>query len=425
MDVSAVDRNAPSDLASASSADARPGVERLSRNARRALWLALTLAVVAGAVWTVRRTAPARAIPDVRYERVKADVGPVVARVTATGSLSALVTVQVGSQVSGRVQEIMVDYNSPVKAGQVIAKLDPLLFQAAVDQSHANYLTAQSNLKTAAAQETNAERQYERSKSLMGRSLVAASDFDTAQSNYEVAKAQVDAATSGVEVARAALHQAEVNLGYATIVSPIDGTVISRNIDVGQTVASAFQAPTLFLIAKDLRKMQVDTSVSEADVGRLEPGKSVTFTVDAYPGEPFAGTVRQIRSSPTTVQNVVTYDAVIDVSNSALKLKPGMTANVAFVVAERSHAIRVANAALRFQPDVALLHRLGVAIPGPTDGVTTKWLWTLRDDRLSPVSVETGISDGTLTEIARGDIHDGDTLVTDMAEVPKKRFGFF
>jgi HlyD family secretion protein len=425
MEASAAHHHAQVDGTSPSGAGARQDVTRFSRGMRRALWSALTLAIVAGAVWEVRRTAPARAIPDVRYERVKADIGPIVATITATGTLSALVTVQVGSQVSGRVQEITVDYNSPVRAGQVIAKLDPLLFQSAVDQSRANYLTAESTLKTATAQEKNAERQYERSKSLLARNLVTASDFDTAQSNYEVAKAQVDAGESGVEVARAALHQAELNLGYTTIVSPIDGTVISRNIDVGQTVQSAFQAPTLFLIAKDLRKMQVDTSVSEADVGRLEPGKSVTFTVDAYPGEPFAGKVRQIRSSPTTVQNVVTYDAVIDVDNKALKLKPGMTANVSFVVAEKSHVIRVANAALRFQPDVALLQQLGVAIPGPTSGVTTKWLWMLRDDHVSPVRVEIGISDGTLTEIARGDIHEGDLLVTDMAAAPRKRFGFF
>jgi HlyD family secretion protein len=433
MDISALDPDALPDVAPSSGARLRPDVARLSRNARRALWLALALAIVAGAVWTVRRTAAARAIPEVRYERVKADVGPIVASVTATGTLSALVTVQVGSQDSGRVQEIMVDYNSPVKAGQVIAKLDPLLFQAAVDQSRANYMNAQSSLKTANAQEVNAEHQYQRSKSLLGRGLVNPSDFDTAESNYEVAKAQVDAAASTVEVARAALHQAEVNLDYATIVSPIDGTVISRNIDVGQTVASAFQAPTLFLIAKDLRKMQVDTSVSEADVGRLEPGKSVTFTVDAYPGEPFAGTVRQIRNAATTVQNVVTYDAVIDVDNRALKLKPGMTANVTFVVGEKSRVIRVANAALRFQPDVALLQQLGVAIPGQpgaaipgrATSMTTRWLWTLRDDRPSPVVVEIGLSDGTLTEITRGDIHEEDTLVTDMAAVPRKRFGLF
>jgi HlyD family secretion protein len=424
MDVSAAHPHALTDATPTPGVGIRPEARRLSRAARRALWWAITLVIVAGAVWAVRRTAPARAIPEVRYERVKADVGPIVATITATGTLSALVTVQVGSQVSGRVQEIMVDYNSPVTAGQVIAKLDPLLYQSAVDQSHANYLTAQSTLKTSIAQEVNAERQFERSKSLLGRNLVTASDFDTAQSNYEVAKAQVDAGESGVEVARAALHQAELNLGYTTIVSPIDGTVISRNIDVGQTVQSAFQAPTLFMIAKDLRKMQVDTSVSEADVGRLEPGKSVTFTVDAYPGEPFAGRVRQIRSSPTTVQNVVTYDAVIDVDNKALKLKPGMTANVAFVVAEKDHVVRVPNAALRFQPDVALLQQLGVAVPGLTGGVTSKWLWTLRDDRLTPVRVEVGISDGTLTE-ARGTIHDGDVLVTDMAAVPRKRFGLF
>lgn len=404
--------------------DVRRGIH-VSRRVRRVLWFAAALAVVAVAAWQIQRSAPARAIPKMQYERVKADVGPIVARVTATGTLSALVTVQVGAQVSGRVQEILVDYNSPVKAGQVIARLDSLLFQAAVDQAHANYLTAQSNLKTAAAQETNAARQFVRSKSLLERSLLAQSDFDTAEANYEVAQAQVAAADSGVGMARAAASQAEVNLGYTTIVSPIDGTVISRNVDVGQTVASAFQAPTLFVIAKDLRKMQVDTSVSEADVGRLRTGKTATFTVDAYPGEPFAGIVRQIRSSPTTVQNVVTYDAVIDVDNTALKLKPGMTANAAFVVDERSRAVRVPNAALRFQPDVALLQRLGVAVPGQALAPGTRWVWTLRDNRPAPVGVETGISDGTLTEVVRGDVHDGDVLLTDMAAVPTRRFGIF
>lgn len=391
---------------------------------RRGLWLVLGLVIVAGAVWAVRRSAPAAA-PEMRYEHVAADHGPIVARVTATGTLSALVTVQVGSQVSGRVQKIMVDYNSPVKAGQVIATLDPQFFQAAVDQAQANYLMAQSNLKTAVAQETNAQRQFQRSKSLLDRSLLDVADFDTAQANEEVAKAQVDGATSGVAVARAALDQAKLNMSYATIVSPIDGTVISRNVDVGQTVASAFQAPTLFLIAKDLRKMEVDTSVSEADVASLKAEMPVTFTVDAYPGEPFAGVVRQIRSSPTTVQNVVTYDAVIDVDNSALKLKPGMTANASFVVAEKRDVVRVPNAALRFQPDVTLLQQLGIAIPGPTGSPKAKWLWTLRDNHVSAVSVVVGISDGTLTEIAGGSIHDGDLLVTDMAVVPKKRFGFF
>jgi HlyD family secretion protein len=252
---------------------------------------------------------------------------------------------------------------------------------------------------------------------------VTASDFDTAQSNYEVAKAQVDAGESGVEVARAALHQAELNLGYATIVSPIDGTVISRNIDVGQTVQSAFQAPTLFLIAKDLRKMQVDTSVSEADVGRLEPGKSVTFTVDAYPGEPFAGRVRQIRSSPTTVQNVVTYDAVIDVENPNLLLRPSMTANTSFVAAQKDDVVRLRNAALRFEPDAQLLTRIGVKPPAQSNSPRDpngKELWVLRDGKPVPIAVSVGVTDGTWSELVQGDVRPGDLLITDMTMDPKR-----
>jgi HlyD family secretion protein len=228
-----------------------------------------------------------------------------------------------------------------------------------------------------------------------------------------------------VALALASWNQAKLNLGYATIISPIDGTVVSRSVDVGQTVASAFQAPVLFTIAKDLRKMQVDTSISEADVGKLSTGMAATFTVDAYPDEPFAGTVRQIRNAATTVQNVVTYDAVIDVNNPALKLKPGMTANASLVYARNEHALRVPNAAVRFQPDLVLLQRLGVPVPGPTGTQTRKWLWTLHEGRPVAVLVETGISDGILTEVVGGDIRDNDVLITDMSEVPKKRFGLF
>jgi HlyD family secretion protein len=387
--------------------------------------VALVIISAVAAFLLVRRSQPATTAPDMQYETVKADRGPVVAKVTASGTLSALVTVQVGSQVSGRVQDIYVDYNSPVTAGEVIARLDPLLFQAAVDQSSANYLTAQSALKTAEAQEANAQRQYERSKSLLERSLVAQSDFDTAKAGYDGAVAQVDGATSGVALALASLNQAKVNLGYATIISPIDGTVVSRSVDVGQTVASAFQAPVLFVIARDLRKMQVDTSISEADVGKLQAGMPSTFTVDAYPDEPFAGTVRQVRNAATTVQNVVTYDAVLDVDNPALKLKPGMTANVSLVYARKDNALRVPNAAIRFQPDVALLHGLGITPPPPNETLTRKCLWTLHEGRPVAVQVDAGISDGTLTEVAGGDLHDGDTLITDMSEVPKKRFGLF
>ncbi|HUK33264.1 MAG TPA: efflux RND transporter periplasmic adaptor subunit, partial [Vicinamibacterales bacterium] len=355
-----------------------------------------------------------------------ADRGPVVYTVTASGTLSALVTVQVGAQVSGRVQEILVDYNSPVKADQVIAKLDPLLLQAAVDQAHANFLTAQSTLKTNTAQARNATLQLERSKRLLAQQLMAQSDFDTTQANADVANAQVDAAKSSLEVATATLHQAEVNLGYATITSPIDGTVISRNVDVGQTVAAAFQAPVLFLIAKDLRQMQVDTSVAEADVGRLTTGMSATFTVDAYPGEPFVGRVRQIRSSPTTVQNVVTYDAVIDVNNSALKLKPGMTANTSFVVARRDNVLRVPNAAIRFQPDQKLFQQLGITLRPPvTETPSMKDVWVLRNDRPVLEHLTVGISDGTETEVVGGDVQAGDRLVVDMSAPPARRFGLF
>lgn len=382
---------------------------------------AAVLLLVGGIFWATR-TSSTHDAPQMQYEQVKADRGAVVAKVSATGTLSALVTVQVGAQVSGRVQEILVDYNSSVKAGQVIARLDPTLFQAAVDQSQANLATAQSAVKTAEAQVKNNDLQYQRSKTLLERALIAPSDFDTAQANDEVAKAQFDSAKSSLAVAQAALHQAQVNLGYATITSPIDGVVISRSVDVGQTVAAAFQAPTLFLIAKDLRQMQVDTSVSEADVGRLTSGMPASFTVDAYPGEPFSGTVRQIRSSPTTVQNVVTYDAVIDVQNEALKLKPGMTANCTFVVAHKDNVVRAPNAALRFQPDATLLQQLGVALPKVPDRPSVRLLWKLQNDRPVPEVVDVGITDGTLTEIEHGDVRDGDELITDMAAAPRRRF---
>lgn len=395
---------------------------------RRSWWRILSWAIVAvvGLLlvgWVRARTR--ESAPQVHYETTKADRGRVVAKVTATGTLSALVTVQVGSQVSGRVQRILVDFNSPVKEGQIIAALDPMLFRAAAEQSHANDLAAESNLKKAEAQAADAERQYVRATSLSERGLIAPSDFDTSRANRDVAQAQVDAARSGLAQAQAASNQAEVNLGYTTITSPIDGVVVARNVDVGQTVASAFQAPVLFVIAKDLRKMQVDTNVGEADVGKLRTGMITTFTVDAYPGERFTGTVRQIRNSPLTIQNVVTYDAVIDVENPDLRLKPGMTANVAFVVADKDRVLRVPNAAIRFQPDPAVLERVHVTAPAAMAAMGQKRLWILRDGRPTPISISTGVSDGSVTEVVQGDVDAGDLLITDMAVAPGKRFGLF
>jgi len=390
----------------------------------RIIWGLLLVALVAGGAIGYRALTSGKKT-EVRYETVKADRGRIVAKVTATGTLSALVTVQVGAQVSGRLQEIHVDFNSPVKKGEVIAKLDPQLYQAASEQARANFSVAQSNLKKAKAQEADAERQLTRAKGLFDRQLSAQADLDTAQATFEMAQAGAEAAASSVEQARASMNQAQVNLGYTTIVSPIDGMVVSRNVDVGQTVAASLQAPTLFVIAEDLAKMQVDTSVSEADVGKLKPGMSASFIVDAYPGERFQGTVRQIRNSPQTVQNIVTYDAVIDVKNPELKLKPGMTANVTFVFAEKDDVIRLPNAALRYRPPADAIEKPargagasagGAGGPGPKGqrpdpGKRTVWL--LKDGVPSPVVVATGVSDGSLTELVEGEVHEGDALITD------------
>lgn len=380
----------------------------------------------------------ARQSAEVHFDTATVDRGKIVSKVTATGTLSALVTVQVGSQVSGRLQQIFVDYNSPVKKGEVVAKIDPQLFEAAYAQAKANFVAAQGNLEKAKFQAIDAERQYQRSKSLAERKLIAQADLDTAQATADAAKAQVEALKGNLEQAKAGLHQAEVNLAYTTISSPINGTVISRNVDVGQTVAASLQAPTLFLIAEDLKKMQVDTSVAEGDIGRLKAGMTASFTVDAYPNDHFVGTVRQIRNAPTTVQNVVTYDAVIDIDNPELKLRPGMTANVTFIVAERDDAVRVPNAALRFRPPADLLAQKAKGTQGatgqtsgaggsgggrgawrtgggerPQDADDWRVVWVLENDNPKPVRIKTGITDGSYTEVVEGDLEPGAKVITD------------
>jgi HlyD family secretion protein len=382
---------------------------------RTVLWLLIVAAICgAGTLLYFRR---AHAAPNVAFETTPADRGTVAAKVTATGNLSALLTVQVGSQVSGRVQELFVDYNSPVKKGQPIAKLDPVLFQAAVEQARAGLLSAQGSLKKDQAQEINTKVMYERTAKLVAAQVSAQSDLDAALANEGAAAAQVEADQSNLESLRAVLHQTQVNLDYTTIISPIDGTVISRSVDVGQTVAASFQAPTLFVIAEDLRRMQVDTNVGEADVGRLTPGMKATFTVDAYPTKQFIGTVRQVRNNAQTLQNVVTYDAVIDVENPNLLLRPGMTANCTFVAAQKDNVVRLRNAALRFQPDPQLLARIGVADPAkassPQDP-NRRTVWVLRDNKPVSVAVSTGVSDGTWSELMAGDVQPGDVLITDM-----------
>jgi HlyD family secretion protein len=422
--------------------------------------LAVGLLAAGGAgAWRWRQTH--RKAP-VEFDTANVDRGKIIARVTATGTLSALVTVQVGTQVSGTIQKLLVDFNSPVKKGQLIAKIDPQLIAASLEQARANFEAAQGNLLKAEAQERDAGRQFERSRDLLDRKLIAQADFDTTQANLEVAKGASAAARGTLAQAKAALFQAQVNLNMTSIVSPTDGTVISRSVDVGQTVAASLAAPTLFVIAKDLREMQVDTSVAEADVGKLSTAMAATFTVDAFPGERFRGKVRQIRNAPTTLQNVVTYDAVIDVANPDLKLRPGMTANITFIAAERDGVVRVPNAALRFRPTPEIFSALGIPVPagvrdagnragGPAGGgpgagggahsggaapgggagpggpggarphgaghgdapTDRRSVWALRDGKPQMVPLRIGLSDGNMTEMLEGELREGEAVIVD------------
>ncbi|MDP9033538.1 MAG: efflux RND transporter periplasmic adaptor subunit, partial [Myxococcota bacterium] len=320
---------------------------------KRISWILAGLALVGACLGAWRYRAAHRAA-DVQYKTAPVERRSIVARATASGTLSALVTVQVGTQVSGRIQKLFADFNSKVTAGQLVAKIDPQIFEASVQQARANYLSAKAGLSLAEANALNADKQFARAQALHDTDLASQADLDTAEAAVATSHASVDAAKAAIAQTLAALHQTEVNLSYTNILSPIDGVVISRNVDVGQTVAASLSAPVLFTIAQDLTKMQVDTNVSEGDVGRLQVGMKTYFTVDSFPGQRFAGKIRQIRNSATTVQNVVTYDAVIDVDNTDLRLRPGMTANVTVVYAERSGALSVSNAALRFRPPPSL-----------------------------------------------------------------------
>jgi HlyD family secretion protein len=349
------------------------------------------------------RLAPKR----VRYETATVTQRSIVARVTANGTLSARVTVQVGSQVSGRIQELLVDFNSRVRKGQVLARLDPALFRAAVDAARANLAAADGGLTRARARSSVAKLVLDRTQTLATRDLVAGAALDTAKADSIVGEGDVAAAQGGMAQARAALRQAEISLAYTTIRSPVDGVVISRSVDIGQTVAASLQAPTLFTIAEDLTKMQVQTNVPEADIGKLRAGLAATFTVDAFPDERFAGVVDMVRNASQVTQNVVTYSAVVDVDNAELRLRPGMTATVAFVVAEKSNVPAVPVSALRFQPR----RRQSEPTP-PAQGLGShRTLYLLAAQRPRPVAVELGISDGIYSEVVAGALKAGDLVI--------------
>src|SRR5262245_25819041 len=291
--------------------------------------------------------------------------GDVVDTVGATGTLQAVTTVQVGTQVSGTISELHADFNSPVKKGQVPARLDPSLFQTQIEQARANLVRSQADLERQKVALDDANTKLTRAKELSARQLLAKSELDAAEVAQRAAEAQLKSSEAQITQAQATLNQNEVNLAHTVIEAPIDGLVISRNVDVGQTVAASMQAPTLFVLAADLTKMQVVANLDESDVGRIRPKQVVAFRVDAYPNETFRGSVSQVRLNPIVQQNVVTYATVIDVPNNDLKLKPGMTANVNVEIARSSNVLRVPNSALRFRPSNEMYAAIGQTPPEP------------------------------------------------------------
>ena len=339
------------------------------------------------------------------YQTTTITRGAITQAVTATGTLNPVVNVQVGSQISGNIQKLSVDFNSPVKAGEVVAEIDPAVFQAAVMQ-------AQGDLDNAKAALELAQITLKRTEELVAKQNSAQADLDQARASLHQAQANL-------KIKEGALQKAQVDLDHCTITSPIDGIVISRNVDVGQTVAASLSAPIIFTIANDLSKMQIDANVAEADIGTVDTGQKVDFTVDAFPRRTFHGAVVQVRNAPITVQNVVTYDTVIGVNNADLKLKPGMTANVSIVGAQRDNALKISNAALRFRPPDAtpppLGGRGGRGKPGEHSAERT--VYVLRGASPSAVQIKTGISDGIFTEVLDG-LKEGDRVVTAMTGKP-------
>jgi HlyD family secretion protein len=355
------------------------------------------------------------------YKTAKVERGSIVATVSATGTLNAVTTVQVGTQVSGTIQKLFVDYNSQVTKGQVIAQIDPAIFTSQVEQSQGNYQSAMANLSKLKATALDASRTLTRNRQLLKEGIVSQADFDTAETNYQEAKEAIRAAEGNVLQTRGASRQAQTNLHYATIRSPVDGVVVSRNVDVGQTVAASFQTPTLFTIAQDLTKMQINTSVDEADIGKVQVGQPAFFTVDAYPEIQFKGLVSQVRIAPIITQNVVTYDVVIIVENKELKLKPGMTANVSIEVMRKDNVLTIPSAALRFKPsdEEATTRQRSSARPQPGKQLDQN-VFELKDNKLVPASVQTGISDDTHIEIVAGELRPGQEVVVDQVQSKKK-----
>lgn len=391
---------------------------RISKTARR---LAVAVALAAAAGFYLLRGGGG----EIRYVSAPVTRGSIVRSVSATGTVNPVITVQVGSYVSGPIQALYADFNSPVKAGQLIAKIDPRPFQVKVDEARAQVSNAEAQLKKDQADLAYKKITWERDEHLVNNQVVSQDTADNARSAWQMAEAQVALDRASIENQKATLNEAQVNLGYTNIISPVDGTVVSRNVDVGQTVAASFQTPTLFLIAKDLTRMQVDTNVSESDVGALRDGQAAEFKVDAFPERTFVGTVGQVRQAPITVQNVVTYDVVVNVPNPELLLKPGMTANVTIITAKRDNVLRVPIEALRFSPSGLAAASLASAAADHAAATNAAppararaagnaaRVWKMDDGRLTPVAIRTGLDDGVNVEVMSGELRPGDLVVTD------------
>ena len=363
-----------------------------------ALIAAGAVAVGAGVWWIAGRA------PPVRYVTAAAARGDVVSTITASGTVNPVVTVQVGSYVSGPIQALFCDYNTRVRKGRLCAKIDPAPYQVIVEEDRAALATARAQLVKDQANLVYTRLARDRTATLFRQDSGSRDAMDTAQNAYDQAVALVNLDAAQVTQKAAGMKAAEINLNYTNIVSPVDGTVVSRNVNVGQTVAASFTTPTLFLIATDLTKMQVDTNVSESDIGAAREGASASFTVDAFPKHTFQGVVTQVRQAPISVQNVITYDVVITVGNPDLLLKPGMTATARITTAQAMNVLRVPSQALRFTPTAAV--RSGQDAAGRGRAV-----WVLREGKPARVAVTVGLDDGAFAQIATGALRPGDPVI--------------
>jgi len=375
---------------------------------KAALWSLLLFAAVAGAVYYYRADVGA-APPQLVVAQVSR--GTIVSTVDATGTLQTVDTVEVGTQVSGTIATLGVDFNDTVKRGQVVATLDQAIFLSQIQQAEAQVFRLRAEHERARVQVLDAETKLKRAHRLADEQLIPTTDLETAEVNTELAKASLKAAAAQLTQAEGALAQTKVNLSYTVIRSPVDGIILNRNVDVGQTVAAGLQAPTLFVIARSLDTLELAASVAESDVGLVRQGQPVSFTVDAYPRETFMGTVRQVRLQPTVQQNVVSYTTIIDVPNPGGGLKPGMTATLAIEVERADEVLKVPAAALRFRPSDEVVAAYGGAAGEAPRGET---VWQLANGALHQVRVRTGLSDGTTVAILEGPLVEGAQVVTNI-----------